>query len=161
MSADAVESSKDLIAILPDTETATATRFGFSQLSEILVNVIMNEKNMTPMTIGIHGPWGTGKTSLMKTIEQKLLNRSNLPGERNKVKTVWFNAWRYAAEESILTALLNEVIRKDVKEAGQKNSKVVAILNSFTTRAGWLAYIVTSAVTSAVLQVGGPPQITP
>jgi predicted KAP-like P-loop ATPase len=40
----------------------------------------------TPMTIAIQGDWGTGKTSMMNMIQEKL---------DNKVKSVMFNTWQY------------------------------------------------------------------
>jgi len=50
-----------------------------------LANFISNCE--TPMAVGIQGGWGTGKTSLMKMIEEKL--------DSDCIK-VWINTWQYA-----------------------------------------------------------------
>lgn len=55
----------------------------------------------TPIVIGIHGNWGSGKTSLMR-ITQELL-------EKEQVKTVWFNPWIYQFDQSPIIPLLNEI----------------------------------------------------
>jgi hypothetical protein len=45
----------------------------------------------TPMTIGIQGDWGIGKTSLLNMI------KAYLEGTRNKnYGTIWFNTWHYS-----------------------------------------------------------------
>ena len=45
----------------------------------------------TPMTIAIQGDWGSGKTSFMKMLNEKLDDES--------VKKVWFNTWQYSQFE--------------------------------------------------------------
>jgi predicted KAP-like P-loop ATPase len=47
-------------------------------------------------TIGIFGGWGSGKTTLMHAIENKLNEDSN------EIISVWFNAWRYEKEEHLI-----------------------------------------------------------
>ena len=42
--------------------------------------------------IAIYGPWGIGKSCLMKTIQ------SNLP--ENKFETVWFDTWKYEKDDN-------------------------------------------------------------
>ncbi|MEC7947726.1 MAG: P-loop NTPase fold protein, partial [Myxococcota bacterium] len=62
----------------------------------------------TPMTVGIQGEWGSGRTSLMRRIQQRLepapgerKGRSATPPARSdhhkKVMTFWFDTWQYGA----------------------------------------------------------------
>jgi len=44
----------------------------------------------TPMTVGLQGEWGSGKTSLMKLIEGNLK-------QSKEVVTFWFETWQYGA----------------------------------------------------------------
>lgn len=46
------------------------------------------EKADTPLTIGLQGEWGTGKTSMMNMIRELL--------EQRNVATSWVNTWEYA-----------------------------------------------------------------
>ena len=60
-------------------------------------------KNSEPrFSIGIYGEWGSGKTTLMKGIEQELKSES--------ITTVWFNAWKYENEAHHATIPLLKTI---------------------------------------------------
>jgi pantothenate kinase-related protein Tda10 len=45
---------------------------GFSTYVEVLAD-ICTQSNLAPLTLGIFGPWGSGKTSLMQMVENRLL----------------------------------------------------------------------------------------
>ena len=47
----------------------------------------------TPLTIGMQGEWGTGKTSLMYMIREKLDSFSE---ENDAIATSWVNTWEYS-----------------------------------------------------------------
>ncbi len=67
--------------------------------------MLSGEGLMTPMTVGIYGGWGTGKTSMMKMLRHELA-----PDPAKGPITLWFDAWKYArSEESLWRALLLEV----------------------------------------------------
>ena len=78
----------------------------------------------TPLVVGIYGGWGSGKTSVMRTLE----------GELNRADRVllWFDAWVYARQEqSLWRALLLRVIeelrrRLGELEAGEEGRKDAA-----------------------------------
>lgn len=74
---------------------------GFSSYSRALGQSAMGTGG--PFTIGIFGEWGTGKTSLMRMIEDYL--------KENNVVIVWFNAWRFEQEEHPLVPLIATIIR--------------------------------------------------
>ena len=52
------------------------------------------QKCDTPMTVGIQGDWGAGKTSLMNMVQARL-NPENPPG-KSTIRTVFFNTWMYS-----------------------------------------------------------------
>ncbi len=95
-------------ALLPDEAIDNATKFGFDDYSTALGSIIMDENLQTPFTIAIHGDWGSGKTSLMKTIVRKL-ESSDIEGA--KVKSIWFSAWEFEKLKMPLwNVFLNHVI---------------------------------------------------
>ena len=53
----------------------------------------------TPMVIGIHGTWGTGKSSFMKMVEKRIINSHG-----NVVHTVWFDPWMHQFDDNPIMA---------------------------------------------------------
>jgi hypothetical protein len=82
---------------------------GFDDYAGILLDLIGNFDARSPLTIGIHGRWGSGKTSLMRMLETRF-------EDDMKVKTVWFNAWAYGRDEPIGLALLQQILIEFQKE---------------------------------------------
>jgi predicted KAP-like P-loop ATPase len=64
------------------------------------------------MVVGIYGPWGSGKTTLMEAIIAKL-DALNEKGDTQlrRCKTVRFQAWKYAGEDEILAALIERILQ--------------------------------------------------
>jgi hypothetical protein len=83
-------------------QPTTQDELGFNAAVEALSSIITgSELADTPLTIGIFGSWGSGKTSLMQMILEQLdpANGDSIP--------IWFDAWRYARQdEAIWRALL-------------------------------------------------------
>jgi formylglycine-generating enzyme required for sulfatase activity len=71
----------------------------FTPYVETLVDVC--ESASTPLTIGVFGTWGSGKTSLMKMVEKCLPNTFAIS---------WFNAWKYEKEQTIWRVLLLQLL---------------------------------------------------
>jgi formylglycine-generating enzyme required for sulfatase activity/energy-coupling factor transporter ATP-binding protein EcfA2 len=59
----------------------------------------------TPLTIGVFGPWGSGKTSLMKMLHLQLEGESI-----NSRRTVWFTAWKYDRHDALWRAFILRVL---------------------------------------------------
>jgi ATPase subunit of ABC transporter with duplicated ATPase domains len=83
-------------------------QLGFAHYRDVLVDIV--RECDTPMTIGIFGEWGSGKTSLMRLVQEAL------EGQRTKkhrqALTVWFNAWMYDRQEVLWRALILQVLAK-------------------------------------------------
>lgn len=64
----------------------------------------------TPVTVGIQGDWGIGKTSFLNLLRERMKGRQ---GRRCKTPVIYFNTWQYAqfnTEEYLGVAVLNGVI---------------------------------------------------
>ncbi|MBN1867910.1 hypothetical protein JW916_11520 [Candidatus Sumerlaeota bacterium] len=71
-------------------------------------------ETVEPLTIGIFGEWGTGKTSLMQLVRDELLRDRHW---KKEVAPVWFNAWQYEKEEHLILPLLATIDRELQKSA--------------------------------------------
>ena len=78
--------------------------------SNALITFIKNSQ--TPITIGIQGEWGSGKTSLLNTIYTEL-EVANEHKDSKDFKVVWINSWEnslMATPEEALIKIINEII---------------------------------------------------
>jgi predicted KAP-like P-loop ATPase len=75
----------------------------FEKYADAIAHLVRGSK--PKFSIGIYGEWGTGKTTLMKIIENKIKNDHDL-----NILTVWFNAWRYEREDHFALIALMKTI---------------------------------------------------
>ena len=71
----------------------------FTPYVETLADII--QTGNTPLTIGVFGTWGSGKTSLMKMVQKQL---------PDDFTVAWFDAWKYDKEETLWRAFLLNVL---------------------------------------------------
>ena len=67
---------------LGDNPELENLQFNFSTYDEQLARYITSKDLPTPLTIGLNGEWGSGKTILIKTIQQnidKAINSADCP----------------------------------------------------------------------------------
>ncbi|MCD4721671.1 MAG: SUMF1/EgtB/PvdO family nonheme iron enzyme [Desulfobacula sp.] len=122
-----------IISDLPEIEKDKVV-FGFEAYAKTIAGLAANKENGTPLVIGIYGSWGSGKTTLMKTVKT-YLDHSDFKDEvfYRKCKTVWFQAWKYSDEDAILAALIEEIF-KTMKRDGffeASKAKIEGIVKGF------------------------------
>ena len=90
-----------MLHLLSDTPERV-DRLGFAPMADILTEVVRNTP--PPFTVGVFGEWGSGKTTLMTLVRDRL--------EDQGVKTAWFNAWKYDGKEVVWNALIQSVFHR-------------------------------------------------
>jgi GTPase SAR1 family protein len=78
-------------------DPAPAPGLGFGTYATALAQMIMRSR--AEFAVGIFGGWGSGKTTLMQAVRERLTDDS--------VVAVWFNAWRYEKEPHLIIPLLD------------------------------------------------------
>lgn len=91
----------------------------YSEIADLVVDVI-RDPTMRPVTVGIFGSWGTGKSTLLNLIEGGL----NPTESTSDFIVVRFDAWLYQGFDDSRAALM-EVIASTLIEAAQKSESVL------------------------------------
>lgn len=67
------------------------------------VTVIIDNPDLLPCSIGIFGDWGSGKSSLMKMVEEKYK-------EKEDILVIRFNGWLFEGYEDAKTVLMGRIV---------------------------------------------------
>ncbi|MCU0440447.1 MAG: KAP family NTPase [Raineya sp.] len=92
-----------------DNETSEDL-LGFKIHADLLVDVIRDDK-VLPVTIGVFGDWGSGKSSILKIIEQELTGGEEY-GFKDGTLVLYFNGWVFEGYDDAKAALLESIIEK-------------------------------------------------
>ncbi|HCF4825343.1 TPA: NTPase KAP, partial [Pseudomonas aeruginosa] len=88
----------------------------FGEVSQIAVDILTTE-GMLPVSVGVFGNWGAGKSSLLKLIEEKLEQ-----DDKDWI-VIKFDAWLYQGYDDARAALL-EVIATALTHAADGNASL-------------------------------------
>lgn len=95
---------------------------GFRDYAEAFAHIVTNPNIQPPLTIGIYGEWGTGKTFLMQRIMESVERQQTVKGRgwwRRKSESTSprilqldFDAWAYNTSEVLWATLVQKVFEK-------------------------------------------------
>ncbi|MEU2617098.1 P-loop NTPase fold protein [Streptomyces sp. NPDC007157] len=94
-----------------------------------------------PLTVGVFGSWGTGKSSFLRLWQRRLEDR--------EVRTIWFNPWKYDRKVEVWAALLHTILAEMEDEEGLKE-KALRLAKAAT----WLS-VRAGLGTAASMATGG------
>ena len=138
-------------ALDPDDTPSSNPAFNFPTLADILTEHLQKQR-IGAFVLGLHGPWGSGKTTLMRAIEARL--------PANAI-VVNFNAWKYQGREALWRALILHVLQALRGSAGIDEKEIAELQRSLyesfmvkeqgPLRVNWAAAITEAVVMSASL----------
>ena len=96
-----------------DNET-TEDLLGFQVHADLIRSIVTNPE-MLPVTIGVFGDWGSGKTSVMKMLEKSFdpNNYAKDSEERTKYERIaclYFNGWLFEGYDDAKSAILSSIL---------------------------------------------------
>lgn len=114
-----------------DVET-TQDLLNFKVVADTAAQMI-KDGNGQPVSIGVSGSWGVGKSSLVQMIGESL---KGLDGGKNYI-FINFNAWLYQGYDDARMALLQKVADK-IMEESESRKNCVDKAKEFIKRINWL-----------------------
>ncbi len=120
---------------LLDDQATTVDLLNYSGFKDTFVSLIMeSDQGNTPLCLGIFGPAGCGKTSLMRMIHDELIPNRNL-------QVAWFEYPYFQDTPPILALFLNSLVERVKDSLGgeslEKAGNILGILND-TILKQWL-----------------------
>ncbi|HCY63451.1 MAG TPA: ATPase [Oxalobacteraceae bacterium] len=137
----------------PDNETERDF-LNFSGVADTVAEIIVQAQGR-PISIGVSGAWGIGKSSMIKLTQASLTKRQRKEGEKEFV-FVEFNAWLYQGYDDARAALMDVIATKLETEA-EKRQKATDKVKSLIKRVKWLRVAKLVAVPAASMALGIPP----
>jgi len=109
-----------------------------SSYKDALVDFI--KRTDTPMTIGVQGEWGSGKTSLLNQIWADLESSNKEDETIDDFKQIWINSWEHSllcSPEECLMKIINEIIFEllDADTDKKMSDKIRSGVNNIMKRA--------------------------
>lgn len=126
----------------------------FRFIADIAAEMI-SQADGRPLSMGVSGSWGVGKSSMMKLLAEALRERS-----ADKFLFVEFNAWLYQGYDDTRAALMETISSAVLKNAEEKEGIPEGVLKKakgLVARVNWFRLATSSATTIASLALGLPP----
>lgn len=136
----------------PDNET-DRDFLNFSGVAETVAEIIV-QAGGRPISIGVSGAWGVGKSSMIKFVHRSVSERAKA-GDRQFI-FVQFNAWLYQGYDDARAALMEEIGKTLAAEA-LKREKGIDKAKEFLERVEWFRLVKLVAGSALALHAGIPP----
>lgn len=122
-----------------------------------LVAELLREDDLLPISIGVFGGWGSGKSSLLTLIQQRLSNGKS-EEDQERYLFVKFDAWLFQGFDDARAALL-ETIASRLKQAAKEDQSILADIASLAKRVNYVRTIGKGLELGAMVAFGVPPGI--
>ncbi|MCK5270334.1 MAG: hypothetical protein KAJ46_06100 [Sedimentisphaerales bacterium] len=119
-----------------------------------IFDIIRNKNTKTPLTVGIYGTWGTGKTTAMKCLDKmlKVWKEKGVSENNFTTRNVWFYPWKYLTKEEVWRGLIAEVI---IKATNFETADFKTAAKSLRLLAGFLGKSALDVVSDTELAIPG------
>jgi len=87
-----------------DSET-TIDLLGFTVHKDLIEQLVTND-DLLPLTVGVFGDWGGGKSSILRMLHQSLVQEDANPG----VACLYFSGWMFEGYDDAKAALISSVL---------------------------------------------------
>ena len=112
----------------PDNET-DLDLLGF-QVHSDLIRSVVTDQSLLPVTVGVFGDWGSGKSSVMKMLKRGLK-------DQERIACIYFNGWQFEGYDDAKSALIYSILL-ELGEHTKVRAKAKRKAASLLKRVDWL-----------------------
>lgn len=138
--------------ILSDNETKVDL-LNNEAIAKTIVSLIKDSKEQ-PISIGIHGDWGAGKSSILEMVENEVKLASSVSGK--KYSCIRFNGWKHQGFEDSKVALMSSII-SELEKKEKLGVKSGEILKKLWENINWMTVAKTAGKTALGIATGTAP----
>lgn len=124
----------------------------FSGVADTVGEIIVQAARR-PVSIGVSGAWGAGKSSMIRFIQASLKDRRV---DSRDFVFVEFNAWLYQGYDDARAALMDVIVSK-LHEEATKREKASAKVMGLLKRVNWMRALKIAVPSLGALALGLPP----
>lgn len=118
-------------------------KFSFKYQAWRISKLVAGEQSFSHISVGISGEWGSGKSSLLKMIQEILLSSDVLidsglddyPINQKKPIVIWFDPWFFGSESEIIKTFFVKLAKELFKQDHPQKHKLA---NLFISLGKWI-----------------------
>jgi hypothetical protein len=114
------------------------------------VSELILECDDRPISIGVHGDWGAGKSSILAMVEDELLE------QKDGIECIRFNGWKHQGFEDAKIALMSAIV-SELTEKRKPSEKAKDILKKLWKNINWLSMAKAAGSVAFSAATGIPP----
>jgi predicted KAP-like P-loop ATPase len=107
---------------------STVDFLGHKRIAQTITDII-GEQHLRPLTVGVYGDWGAGKSSVLTFIQQQFATEPD-------VLVITFNGWLFQGYEDTKSALMESVVTELVRSQ-PKNQQALRLGKSLLDKINW------------------------
>ncbi len=138
--------------ILSDNETKVDL-LNNEAIAKTIVSLIRDSEEQ-PISIGIHGDRGAGKSSILEMVESEVKITSSKSGK--KYSCIRFNGWKHQGFEDSKIALMSSIV-SELQEKETLGHRAGEILKKLWKNINWMKVAKTASKTAMGIATGTAP----
>lgn len=135
--------------ILTDNETRV-DMLNNRAIANTIVKLI-NESANHPISIGVHGDWGAGKSSILAMIEEQFPSR-----KEDEIVCIRFNGWKHQGFEDAKLALMSAIL-SEITRHREMTEEAQSVAKKLWKNINWISVAKTVGSVACSVASGVPP----
>jgi predicted KAP-like P-loop ATPase len=125
---------------------------GHDKIAQTILEII-KDNHLRPLTIGVYGDWGVGKSSILSLLQAKVALEKH--AKVSEIHCILFNGWLFQDYEDAKTALMETVV-SELAKLQPRSERIQKLAKSLFRRINWLKVAKVSSSAAMTFFTGVP-----